>query len=88
MAYQFVRIETYCPKPMPVPHSDDQFNSIEQVFLEAERDARYSKHVPDPEPPVPIIGFGSMSVSKLRALHDARRAEIRETVNKPDGTTY
>lgn len=88
MAYQFVRIETYCPKPMPVPHSDDQFNSTEQVFLEAERDPRYSTHVPDPEPPVPIIGFGSIPVPELRALHDAHRAKIRETVTKPDGTTY
>lgn len=88
MAYQFVRIETYCPKPMPVPHSDDQFNSTEQVFLEAERDARYAQHVPDPEPPIPIIGFGSIPVAQLRKLHDTRRAKIRETVTKPDGTTY
>lgn len=88
MAYQFVRIETYCPKPMPVPHSDDQFNSTEQVFLEAERDARYSRHVPDPVPPVPIIGFGSIPVAQLRVLHDTHRAKIRETVTRPDGTTY
>lgn len=73
---------------MPVPHSDDQFNSTEQVFLEAERDPRYSQHVPDPEPPVPIIGFGSIPVSELRKLHDSHRAKIRETVTKPDGTTY
>lgn len=88
MAYQFVRIETYCPKPMPVPHSDDQFNSTEQVFLEAERDERYAQHVPDPEPPIPIIGFGSIPVAQLRKLHDTRRAKIRETVTNPDGTTY
>ena len=88
MAYQFVRLETYCPKPMPVPHSDDQFNSTEQVFLEAERDARYAQHVPDPESPIPLFGFGSIPVAKLRALHDTRRAAIRETVTKPDGTSY
>lgn len=88
MAYQFVRIETYCPKLTLVPGTVDQYNSTEQVFAEVDRDPRYSVHVPDPAPPIPLLHFGEISVAELRKLHDEHRAAIRETVSLPDGRTY
>jgi hypothetical protein len=88
MAYQFVHIQTYCPKLTRVAGSVDHYNSVYQVFAEAERDPRYSEHVQEPAPPIPLMGFGAMSVADLRKLHDRRRAEIREAVTLTDGRSY
>ena len=88
MAYQFVHIQTYCPKHTKVAGTKDQYNSIEQVLAEAERDLRYSAHVPEPGSPIHLQGFGSITVAQLRKRHDERRAAIKETVTKAEGTTY
>lgn len=88
MAYQFVHIQTYSDKLTKVEGSKDQYNDINQVFLEVGRDPRYSSHVANPEPPVPILAFGAIPVTTLRKLHDERRTQIRETVTLPDGSTY
>ena len=85
MAYQFVHIQTYCPKLMQVSGTKDQFNSTEQVFGEAARDPHYSKHVEGPQRPIAVKNFGAVSVAELRRLHDERRAEIRETVRGSGG---
>ena len=88
MAYQFVHIQTYCPKLMQVSGTEDQFNSTEQVFGEAARDPHYSKHVEGPQRPIAVKNFGAVSVAELRRLHDERRAEIRETVRGSGGKRY
>ncbi|WP_062762493.1 hypothetical protein [Falsirhodobacter sp. alg1] len=88
MAYQFVHIQTYSDKLTRVEGTKDQYNDINQVFLEVGRDPRYSSHVADPEPPVPILAFGAIPVSALRKMHDERRAQIRETVTLSGGSTY
>lgn len=88
MAYQFVHIDTYAPKPKKIKGTKDQFNSSAQVFGEAERDSRYSSHVTEPLKPVPLMFQGALTVAELRALHDETRAAIRETVTLPNGRTY
>ena len=88
MAYQFVHIQTYCPKLMQVSGTKDQFNSTEQVFGEAARDPHYSKHVEGPQRPIAVKNFGAVSVAELRRLHDERRAEIREIVRGSGGKRY
>lgn len=88
MAYQFVHIQTYCPKLTKVTGTEDQYNSTEQVFGEAERDPRYSGHVGDERSILEFDRFGAISIAELRQLHDERRAAIRETVQQKDGGHY
>lgn len=66
MSYQFVHIECYSAKPRQAKRGSDHFNSAEQVFAEAAREARYSAHVPSPRPAQRIAG--TRSVEELRAL--------------------
>jgi len=88
MAYQYVHVQTYSNKLTKVQGTKDHFNNINQVFEEADRNPRYSGHVPDPQPPIPLMMHGAIAVKELRKLHDMRRSEIRETVSLPDGRAY
>lgn len=88
MAYQFVHIETYAPKLTKVAGTKEQFNNTVQVFAEAERDPAFSKHVPHPDKPIPLLQFGAITVAELRKFHDERRAAIQETVTLRCGRTY
>lgn len=45
MSYQFIHVETYSKKGCATRENVDQYNSVEQVFGEAARDERYSRHV-------------------------------------------
>ncbi|GGH63988.1 Mob protein [Frigidibacter albus] len=88
MAYQYVHVQTYSNKLTKVQGTKDHFNSINQVFEEADRNPLYSGHVPDPQPPISLMMHGAITVTELRKLHDTRRSEIRETVTLPDGRIY
>ncbi|PWE48168.1 Mob protein [Thioclava sp. NG1] len=88
MAYQFVHIQTYSLKPTLVQRTKDHYNDLNQVFGEALRDQRYSRHIATPRPPQILTGFGLIAPAELRRLHDAHRTEIRETVRKKGGGSY
>ena len=88
MAYQYVHVQTYCNKLTKVQGTRTHFNNINQVFEEADRNPLYFGHVPDPQPPIPLLMHGAITVKELRKLHDTRRSEIRETVTLPDGRAY
>lgn len=88
MAYQYVHVHTYSEKLTKVQGTKDQYNNINQVFEEADRNPNYSEHVKDPLPPIPLMEQGAMTVKDLRKLHDEHRAKIEETVTLPNGQTY
>lgn len=81
MSYQFVHIECYSAKPRQAKRGSDHFNSAEQVFAEAAREARYSAHVPSPRPAQRIAG--TRSVEELRALWRSLTANTK--VMQPSG---
>lgn len=86
MSYQFVHIECYSAKPRQAMRGSDHFNSAEQVFAEAAREARYSEHVSSPRPAQQFAG--TRSVEKLRALWRSLTANTVETVKNPSGRSY
>lgn len=88
MAYQFVHIQTYCPKLTKVAGTEDQYNNTDQIFGEAVRAPRYSDHLVNPQAPIPLMAYGAIDVEALHELHDTRRASIRVTVEKQGGGTY
>lgn len=88
MAYQFVHIETYSDQPRKVRGTRNQWNSVRQVFLEAERHPDYSRHVDQPRDPFHISAHGAIPIAKLRELHDQKRREVTETVTQKNGKTY
>ncbi|WP_282602220.1 Mob protein [Paracoccus sp. PARArs4] len=81
MSYQFVHIECYSAKPRQAMRGSDHFNSAEQVFAEAAREARYSAHVPSPRPAQQFAG--TRSVEELRALWRSLTANTK--VMQPSG---
>lgn len=86
MSYQFIHVETYSKKGRATRENDDQYNSVEQVFGEAARDERYSRHVGHVMEVLHLAG--TMTLAELRATWERRVNEIRETVKLKDGKTY
>lgn len=86
MSYQFIHVETYSKKGRATRENDDQYNSVEQVFGEAARDERYSRHVGHVMEVLHLAG--TMTLVELRATWERRVNEIRETVKLKDGKTY
>lgn len=65
MSYQFIHIETYSKKGCTTRESEDQYNSVEQVFGEAARDEKYSRHVGHVMEVLHLAG--TMTLAELRA---------------------
>lgn len=86
MSYQFIHIETYSKKGRATRENEDQYNSVEQVFGEAARDEKYSRHVDHVMEVLHLAG--TMTLAELRATWERRVSEIRETVKLKDGKTY
>lgn len=86
MSYQFIHVETYSKKGRATRENVDQYNSVEQVFGEAARDERYSRHVGHVMEVLPLEG--TMTLAELRATWERRVSEIRETVKLKDGKSY
>ena len=61
MGPQFARLQTFSIKP------NKSGNSIEQVLGEVMRDAEFSQHIENPEPPELIYG---VDVPTLKVMHD------------------
>ncbi|TNE82856.1 MAG: Mob protein [Rhodobacteraceae bacterium] len=86
MSYQFVHIECYSVAPRKVKGAPEQVNTAEQVFGEAMRVPRYSRHVAEPRAPIKLDG--TTTLKKLEALWTEKVETIRETVKSAKGTSY
>lgn len=86
MSYQFVHIECYSAAPRKVKGAPEQVNTAEQVFGEAMRVPRYSRHVAEPKAPIKLDG--TTTLKKLEALWAKKVETIRETVKSAKGTSY
>ncbi|OWY11381.1 hypothetical protein B6V74_05105 [Thioclava sp. F42-5] len=86
MSYQFVHIECYSAAPRKVKGAPEQVNTAEQVFGEAMRVPRYSRHVDEPKAPIKLDG--TTTLNKLEALWTEKVEAIRETVKSAKGTSY
>ncbi|OOY18301.1 hypothetical protein [Thioclava sp. DLFJ4-1] len=86
MSYQFVHIECYSAAPRKVKGAPEQVNTAEQVFGEAMRVPRYSRHVAEPKTPIKLDG--TTTLKKLEALWAKKVETIRETVKSAKGTSY
>ncbi|KEO54929.1 hypothetical protein [Thioclava pacifica] len=86
MSYQFVHIECYSAAPRKVKGAPEQVNTAAQVFGEAMRVPRYSRHVAEPRAPIKLDG--TTTLKKLEALWAEKLETIRETVKSAKGTSY
>lgn len=86
MSYQFVHIECYSAAPRKVKGAPEQVNTAAQVFGEAMRVPRYSRHVAEPRAPIELDG--TTTLRKLEALWTEKVETIRETVKSAKGTSY
>ncbi|MGH1411857.1 MAG: hypothetical protein ACRBB0_00090 [Pelagimonas sp.] len=86
MAYQFFHIETYSTAQTKVKGTDNRFSSSARVFGEARRAPKYSGNV-GKAGKVYRLG-GKESVAQLKFRHTALQKDLKETINRKDGSTY
>lgn len=88
MSYQFLHIETYSRKPKKADTTGQQFNSVDQVFGEAIRSEKYSKHVDEVQAPLILKYAGAIAPTDLKVLHDEAISNIRLKVINGTGKGY